>query len=83
MAEIVTGNYLILFKDQDDKGKFLFWDIKVATAKRGGKPPPESAARILESQALNFVKQSLGKNKCCSPMGTMLSIFKSKVWLAP
>ena len=41
-----------------DKGKFLFWDIKVATAKRGGKPPPESAARILASEALNCVKQS-------------------------
>ena len=38
-----------------------FWDIKVATAKRGGKPPPESAARILDSQALTFLKKSPGK----------------------
>ena len=38
--------------------KFLFWDIKVATAQRGGKPPPESAARILDSGALTCVKQS-------------------------
>ena len=42
---------------------FLFWDIKVASAKRGGKPPPESAARIPASQALNFVKQSPGQKK--------------------
>ena len=46
---------------RDDKGKFLFWDIKVATAKRGGKPPPESAARILDSQALTFLGKSPGK----------------------
>ena len=43
---------------KDDRGKFLFWDIKTASAKRGGKPPPESASRILASEALNCVKQT-------------------------
>jgi len=56
---IIVGCAQMLIQMQ--KRKFLFWDIKVASAKRGGKPPPESAARIPASQALNFVKQSPGQ----------------------
>ena len=48
---------------KDDRGKFLFWDIKTASAKRGGKPPPESASRILASEALNCCVKQISTNK--------------------
>ena len=67
---------------KDDKGKFLFWDIKVASAKCGGKPPPESAARILASRALNFVKQSLTtkKNNVDHRWSAVLYIFECQIY---
>ena len=66
---------------KDDKGKFLFCDIKVAGAKRGGKPPLESAARILASQALNFVKQSpTTKSNVDHRWNAVLSIFECRIY---
>ena len=55
---------------KDDRGKFLFWDIKTASAKLGGKPPPESAPRILASEALNCVTQSSTKKVLLITDGT-------------
>ena len=50
--------------DEDSRGRFQIYDLGVAAASNSGKPPPESAARVRATGALNCVlKRHLNSRK--------------------